>query len=600
MIDPKSIQSPCFLIDGDGQIEFASQSFREVVDLHRVEGRRYSDLLLPDDRRRWEWIQGRIWSGEGQIEDHHYFSDASAVVNFVRSEGADGIPRILGLVIISNTNEACSETGRGTYARKKATKLLFKGLSAARLRLEGRIRALEAKLAEARKTSETDAPTGLRNRIGLETDLQNEITRNSAEGATYYLAIVDLDDFKQVNDLYGHPVGDRLLKIVGRRLKASGSVVSAARIGGDEFALLIKGPDDDAGRIVEILQRIADRIWRPVVIDGVQLRISGSAGVAAVSSSPPDLQETMRHADTALIDAKQNGKDQVRLYDEAVSEKSRRRDVLQNDIQNAIGTDALKAVYQPVLPSREGGYVGVEVLSRWSHPEFGNVPPEEFIRLATECGLLSELDLSTVEMALRELRPLFETRQLNFVSFNLDPSELAHKDYIDRFVDIVRRSDFPSGRICIEVTEEGMIADFETARDAVAKLKQAGVIVALDDYGTGYSNLRALLDLPVDVIKIDQSLISDIADEERAMQAVLSVVNLARVFSAELVAEGVETAEQAAVAQALGCHYLQGFGISMPLPIDRLVSWLQHSSEDSRAGPGRLPSNAPGNIRLVS
>lgn len=569
----ENIQCACIAIAADGTVIEANEAFQDMIGLHRVSGRIYSDLLLRQDRKRWTRIHAQLCSGSSTIEDHRFFSGACAILKFIAINRPDGSRFIAGMVLV--LSETTIADGRKSVSPKHEDAfLLFEGISAARLRLEGRLKSMERQLEKALEESRTDYPTGLKNRLGLDQDIQNEITNDGAEGANLFLVTIDLDDFKQVNDCHGHHVGDRLLRAVGRRLRAAGDVVSAARIGGDEFAVLVRSELPTGQAFAEMLEQLRPRISKPFMIQGIRVNVSGSAGISVFGQDAIDPASALQNADAALLEAKSAGKDQIRLFDQSLSTKLHRKKVLEADLRTAVREDLLFPVYQPVISCREENVVGVEVLSRWDHPEFGSVPADEFIRLATDRGFLSELDLSVARAACQQLRPLFDSGQLQFVSFNLSPFEISRRDHIQAFISLIMCSGIPPHRICVEVTEADIITDFGAASAALQDLKAAGVHVALDDYGTGYSNLRALLDLPIDVIKIDRSLVADIATDKRAMQVVLSVINLARVLGAKLVAEGVENQEQIAVSQVLGCHYLQGFEIAKPMSAGDLLQWI--------------------------
>ncbi|WP_018148769.1 putative bifunctional diguanylate cyclase/phosphodiesterase [Henriciella marina] len=594
-----AVHGACILIGRDGSILEANAPFHKMTGLHRLGGRKYGDLLAPEDRKRWAHVLDLLSLGDARIEDQQFFSGASAVINFTTVKMGCGQPAIAGFVLVDSVGNAPAQDPLGASPGLNPARL-FKGVSAARLRLEGRISSLESQLQDALRLAHTDYPTGLKNRIGLDEDIQKEIAREGAESANLFLVTVDLDDFKQVNDTYGHHTGDRLLRAIGRRLRAPADVVSAARIGGDEFAILVRSAAPAGEAFLAGLETLHARIWRPVTIGGTALTLSGSAGVARLSLRSGTAVTALRNADAALLEAKEAGKNQVRLFDKALAARRRRRKILETDLAFAIRRQEIAAAYQPVISARGENFNGVEVLARWEHPEFGRIAPDEFIDLAGRAGALTDLDLGVVRRACRELGPLFASRQLQFVSFNISPQEISRRDHVLAFIDILKGSSIPLERTCVEITETDIITDFEAARTAIQDLKAEGVTIALDDYGTGYSNLRALLDLPIDVIKIDRSLIADVAKDKRSMQAVVSIVNLARVFNADLVAEGLESGDQIAVSQALGCKFLQGFGIARPMNSDQLLQWLLQNAVGAKADDNIIEQKGRDDLRLVS
>lgn len=595
---PQAPSPPTVLIDLNGMITRANDSFCQLVGLHRAAGRPYRDLLSDDLRRRWPGPGGDIYSQSAQIEEHAYFNGAAAKIRFEPLMRPDGTRLASGMVI------EFAQSSPGGRVRKQSAGSL--GVYADGMsnppseQAAARIEQLESRLQLAELASCTDPLTGLKNGTGLHKAIEDEILQYGAGGASLYLVVVDFDDFNQFNDLHGFPVGDRLLRTLGRRLKAPGSVICTARIGGDKFALLMRVPSQLVPEFICELTSLLTRFFKPVTINDVTLRLSGSAGVSAFGADAYDGDDLFRNANAALIEAKRQGKGRVYLYDAQLAKRTRRRNALFKDLKLAIAEGLLHPVYQPIISNRQQDLVGVEVLSRWVHHEFGNVPPDEFIAIAGECGLLPALDLGMAAMACAELQPLLATNAIAFVNFNLSPLELSHQAYVEAFLAILQDSGIPPEKVCVEVTENELIQNFDSAETAIRTLKAAGVTIVLDDYGTGYSNLRALLDLPIDVIKIDKSLIADVAEEERAMQIVLSVVHLARVLGAQLVAEGIESAAQAAVTRALGCHYIQGFLISKPLRLSNLGEWLRQNAKavhDNTKAPNALRN---GHFRLVS
>ncbi|WP_158085592.1 sensor domain-containing protein [Henriciella aquimarina] len=581
----KSINSELFVVDRQGKILFANSAFCTRLGLHRAAGRRFLDLLERSGRMRARRSLEDALKGEDQIEEYTFFNGAVSVMKLIRIGSDETTDLVAGLSFVSSPAvHAKAVEGAQDTPSPDAAALVYKGLSLERLRLEHRLRRAQLKHKEALKASNTDHPTGLKNRAGLDRDLQKEVVQAGAECANLFLVYIDLDDFKFINDTYGHHVGDRLLRAIGRRLRAPGNVVSAARVGGDEFAVLARSEEKDPEAFTELARQVWSRVFDAIRIDGLSLNLTGSAGVSAFGADAFDLETLKRNADAALIEAKRSGKNQVRLFDAALEQKRARRKALEQGLRHAVSKETLEPFYQPIVPGKSDLGIGVEVLARWQDEHLGDVPPDEFIRVATDCGLLSDLDLLVARKACRELKPLVESGQVSFVTFNVSPMVLSRDDHVDRFIEAVRCCGLSLENICIEITESDIFPDFEQAKATIATLKRAGIKLALDDYGTGYSNLRALLDLPVDGIKIDRSLMTGVANDERAMRVVRSIIHLARVCNAWLVAEGVETAAQVAVAQAMGCHYVQGYALSKPLAFADLETWLVRQAESQKKG----------------
>lgn len=440
--------------------------------------------------------------------------------------------------------------------------------------LEDRLRVAESRRHEAVEAARRDPATGLRNRIGLDADLEAAISQPPAPDQSLYLLFLDLDHFKHINDTFGHRTGDEVLRVVARRFRSVRSVCSAARIGGDEFALLLREATLTGPELAAAITRLAPRVFAPVRVDGRLIPVGGSVGVSVFGRDGFDAETMKLHADTALIEAKRRGKDRVKIFDRDLALRSERRRILERDLRRAIPAQALHVYFQPILPLRGQGGCGAEVLARWNHPVLGPVGPDEFVRIASDAGFISELDFSVMRAACAEARPWIRSGELTFLSFNVSPLEIVRPGHAETFLEILEAYGIPARRVCVEIVETAIVRDLKRATAALTKLKAAGVSIALDDYGTGYSNLRALLDLPIDKIKIDRSLVAEVAEDERAMRLVLSLVQLARVFKADLVPEGVENRAQAAMIASMGCHYAQGYSICAPLPGRAFHDWL--------------------------
>jgi len=448
------------------------------------------------------------------------------------------------------------------------------GLQAGSKSLEAQLKLAETRRREAVEAARRDPATGLRNRIGLDADLDAAMSRPLPAEESLCLLFLDLDHFKQINDTFGHPTGDKVLRAVARRFRAIGCVESAARIGGDEFALLVRRSAASGPELAAGIGQIAHRVFASVRIDGRAISVGGSVGVSVFGRDAFDAEALKLHADTALIEAKRLGRDRVKVFDRDLALRSERRRLLERDLRRAIPSQALEAYFQPILPLRGQSGCGAEVLARWRHPVLGPVGPDEFVTIASEAGFVAELDFCVMRAACAKARPWIRSGALAFLSFNVSPLEIVRPGHAESFLEILETYGIPANRVCVEIVETAIIRDLKRATAALTKLKAAGVSIALDDYGTGYSNLRALLDLPIDKIKIDSSLVAEVADDERAMRLVLSLVQLARVFKADLVAEGIENKAQAAMIASMGCHYVQGYHICEPLGAQAFHEWI--------------------------
>lgn len=435
-----------------------------------------------------------------------------------------------------------------------------------------RVRTLEERLELARqsesaatKAAHTDPATGLRNRIGFDLDLSAALNNPLAPDRILCVGYLDLDRFKFINDSYGHKIGDTILRAVAKRLVSWPGVRSVGRMGGDEFAILFEHPRVAPHVLVEHISVQRNRIFRSARVHGKLIPVSGSIGLSVHGLDAEDAESLLLNADTALIEAKKLGREQVRLFDAALALRTFRRLTLERDLRKAIAKGDIYPVYQPIVDARTRNIIGAEVLARWSHRALGRIPAQEFISMAVECGLISALDFGLMRKACETFRTIILNGHLDFISFNASALEIVRPGYADEFLGLIRRSGIPAQKVCIEIVESSIIHDLGRARMNIEALKDQGVRIALDDYGTGYSNLRALLDLPIDRIKIDRSIVEDAVEDERARKLIVSVAQLAQVFDAELIAEGVEDETQAAYLEGMNCDYLQGhlFGAAM-------------------------------------
>jgi diguanylate cyclase (GGDEF)-like protein len=383
--------------------------------------------------------------------------------------------------------------------------------------------------------------------------------------------LVDLDGFKSVNDVAGHDAGDRLLCEVADSLRAearAGDLV--ARLGGDEFALVVDAAPDEAMALAERLVARLDRTRRygaaPGAPDGAGpvFRVSCSVGLAEVVPGI-DASATVREADLALRTVKAQGKNGVRASGETLVEESARRSRLARDLPVAVAEGRLRLVHQPIVGVLERRVTGVEALVRWDHPVLGPVSPEEFIGLAEDDGLIVPLQRWVLDTATAEHARLVAGGRDIRLGVNISVRHLQARCLVEDVTRALERSGLPARLLTIEVTESVLMDDDERLLAELAELSALGCGVSLDDFGKGYSSLAYLARLPVDVLKLDRGFVSGIDTDPRGAALVGSVVDLGRTLGMDVVAEGVETAEQRDVLVGLGCRQLQGWLTGRPV-----------------------------------
>jgi diguanylate cyclase len=450
-----------------------------------------------------------------------------------------------------------------------------------------------------RELAHTDPLTGLANRRGLVRALRQPPVRERAR----VLVGLDLDGFKNVNDMRGHDVGDAVLTEVGRRLGANlreGDV--AARLGGDEFAVLMWATPEEA---MVAGKRLLAVLSEPYETEDGSVFLSASVGVAD-SPAPGDTGELMRDADLALRYAKQRGKNRVERYQKRYDELLRRHSVLENELRHAIEREQLRLVFQPVVALPSMRPVGAEALLRWHHPELGAVRPDEFIPVAEESGLISMIGSWVLEQACRQLAQWLAGGHDVWVSVNMSPKELHAADYAAQVAEVLERYHVPPQRLVLEVTEHAVATDMDELIRRLCELRSTGVRIALDDFGAGYSSLGQLRNLPVDILKIDHALVAE--PESRtgtAAPLVDVVVRLGHRLGLEVLAEGIGTPAQRAIVEEAGCRLGQGSLFGWGVPAEHLQAQLETvRSSGARPVPVQrarppVPPSAPARSQVI-
>ncbi len=459
---------------------------------------------------------------------------------------------------------------------------------------------LRQREAHFRELAHTDPLTGLANRRGLVRALREPASRHRPRT----LIGLDLDGFKNVNDMRGHDVGDAVLAEVGNRLRANlrtGDV--AARLGGDEFAVLMWASPEEA---MAAGQRLLTVLCEPYETDEGSVFLSASVGVAA-SPAPGDTGELMRDADLALRYAKQRGKNRVERYQKRYDELLRRHSVLENELRHAIEREQLRLVFQPVVALPSVRPVGAEALLRWHHPELGAVRPDEFIPVAEESGLINMLGSWVLDQACAQLAQWLTAGHDVWVSVNLSPKELHAADYAGQVAAVLEKYGVPPQRLVLEVTEHAVATDMDELIRGLVELRSTGVRIALDDFGAGYSSLGQLRNLPVDILKIDHALVAE--PESRtgtAAPLVDVVVRLGHRLGLEVLAEGIGTPAQREVVEEAGCRLGQGSLFGWGVPAEHLETQLRTARPTGtravpapRSRPAKVAPSAPARSQIV-
>ncbi|HLY56082.1 MAG TPA: EAL domain-containing protein [Stellaceae bacterium] len=535
------------VIHRDGVIIETNQAFRQLGDWtdEALRGRRLADLAAETDTSELErWLK---------LSD-----DKSPALSFglLATDGHTIPVEVVSRAIEHEGAPACVAGVRDLTSRVRA---------------EERIQHL----------AHHDALTGLPNRFLLVDRLTHALTLAKRNPTTVAVFHLDLDRFKAVNDLLGHEAGDELLIEVGRRLhqtlRASDTL---ARLGADEFVIvqaLVQSPREAAG----LARRVVDALSEPFFINGQRAQVGVSVGIALYPQDGETAADLMHNADTAMYRAKREGSNAFLFFEPAMDRHIQERRHLEQDLRQAITRGELELHYQPLFDCGDTTISGFEALLRWKHPGRGMISPGEFIPLAEECGLITLLGRWVLERACAEAAGWTTPHR---IAVNLSPIQFRQHDLPEMVEETLQRAGLAPQRLELEITEGVLIDNTERAVEVLAQLKALGVNISLDDFGTGYSSLSYLRRFPFDKIKIDQSFVRGLGQDEEAAAIVKAIVALARSLRLSITAEGVETEDQLAALKLLECNQVQGFLLGRPMPVQQLSALTGGPSEEQFVG----------------
>jgi len=472
-----------------------------------------------------------------------------------------------------------------------ASLAILLGLSGAAIayrawRLSRDARETESSAAAGRRPASAqrfDALTRLMDRGAFFDEIDRAIIERRRGGPHFALIMVDIDHFRNVNEIHGHAVGDSVLIEIASRMSAfQGTGTTIARLGADEFALLIEhaSPSDEPRRVA---QRLVESLTAPISIPQGLLRISATLGVATSEFQNTSREELMRAANLALTEAKREKRGTIRFFESGMDQALKLRTTLEADLRRALAGGEIVPFYQPLIALDDGRLTGFEVLARWQHPQYGIIPPASFIPLAEEIGRVGDMFYHLLARACADARSWPTELGL---SVNVSPTQFAEPQLAHRILSILRSAGVDPSRLELEITENALVDEVSTARLSLTALRSAGVAVALDDFGTGYSSLRHLSDLPIDRLKIDRMFLEGASQNLDNWRIVRAIVQLAHALDLETTAEGIEIADVADILRDVGCDVGQGFLFGHPKSAAATADWLK---ELMHAPAGILP-----------
>ncbi|MEO5858162.1 MAG: EAL domain-containing protein [Pyrinomonadaceae bacterium] len=444
-------------------------------------------------------------------------------------------------------------------------------------------RSLEQKLSHQ---ALHDPLTGLANRLLIRQRLEGALSRAKRLNTRVALLFIDLDNFKTVNDTLGHKAGDTLLVAIAERLKAClRASDTPSRLGGDEFAVLIEDIDADHPEI-GVAARLLSSIAAPVNIFGKDVFVGSSIGIA-LSGPASDPEDLLRDADVAMYVAKKNGKNRYEIFDPAMGADIARRAELLNELRSSLKNNELYLRYQPIVDLASEQVTGLEALLRWRHPSGAEIPPSEFIPLAEEANLISEIGKMVLEVACTSCsRWSEEFPHLPdlAISVNISSRQFLDRSFTETLVNALEAAGLSPDRLILEITESAMLSGTEEVKQKLQEIRKMGIRLAIDDFGTGYSSLGYLQKFEIDILKIDRSFVEEISHGRERTAMAHAIVSMSHTLKLSTVAEGIETVEQAKTLRELGCDRGQGFYFAKPLTFDEAVRYLERSRESERAG----------------
>jgi diguanylate cyclase (GGDEF)-like protein/PAS domain S-box-containing protein len=541
------------VVDANGQIRYQTPSAERLVgvDADDLIGTRYLDLVEPSDESHVRGMMTDLARSPGAAATSEY-----------RLCHRDGSSRFVES-IISNLVEDPTVRGLVLNTRDVTDRKL-----------------LEEELAHQ---AFHDSLTGLSNRAVFRDRVDHALARAGRTAASLTVLLLDLDGFKMVNDSLGHDAGDDLLVAVGARIQGCGRASdTVARLGGDEFAILLEDGGDEAQATV-LADRVLDELAAPFEVRGREVFVRASIGIAISRGVEANTDELIRNADTAMYAAKAAGKGRCEIFQPIMHARALLQFEVQADMQRALERREFAVHYQPIVDFATGAATGMEALVRWMHPTRGLLPPIDFIGVAEESGLIVPLGRWVLAEACRQTaywQAEYPEASRLTVSVNLSTRQLLEPDLVLQVRDVLEETRLDPSTLVLELTEGSLMQDVGATTEKLEDLKRLGVRLAIDDFGTGSSSLAYLQQFPIDLLKIDKSFVDGVtAAGSQGPALVRAIVELAKSFHLDTVAEGIEEHEQLAELRLAGCHTGQGYLFAKPLPSEAMEAFFRRGAE---------------------
>jgi diguanylate cyclase (GGDEF)-like protein len=436
-------------------------------------------------------------------------------------------------------------------------------------------RCMKQKNEELERLALYDKLTGLPNRTLLFDRLEQARARANRNDGSFALLVMDLDNFKEINDTLGHHFGDLMLTEISKNISLSlRESDSLARLGGDEFAILLHDTDEEGTNVC--VMRIINKLKTPIYIEDTHIESRASIGVAIYPQHGEDSKSLLKHADIAMYQSKKTRKNYV-VYDFSYDSYSIRNLTLMNELRKAVEHDQITAHYQPMIDQHNNSTVAIEALARWDHPELGIISPDEFIPVAEHIGVIQKLTFSILKQALQAKIKWADKGYNLQIAINISTLCFRDGSFPDKLNAVLQNAGVLPEKVKLELTESALMQDLSSARKILDELHSAGFIISIDDFGTGFSSMSYLKELPFDILKIDKSFIFDM-DNSKSEAIVHSIIELAHNLDCKVIAEGVETEKALDHLRGLNNDIAQGYLFSRPLPQDEMDQWLEDSS----------------------